>query len=87
MTERSSDAVPLLWSQKLLRGWLFKIMTGRIQKYFVESWSELKKVNWPTRQQTIHLTVVVVGMSLGVAVFLGILDILFAYGLSYLLVR
>ncbi len=87
MTERSSDAVPLLWSQKLLRGWLFKIMMGRIQKYFVESWSELKKVNWPTRQQTTHLTIVVVGLSLGVAVFLGVLDILFAYGLSYLIVR
>jgi preprotein translocase subunit SecE len=56
-------------------------MIGRIQKYFIESWSELKKINWPTRQQTIRLTIVVVGVSLGVAVFLGILDILFAYGL------
>jgi preprotein translocase subunit SecE len=62
-------------------------MIGRIQKYFIESWSELKKINWPTRQQTIRLTIVVVGVSLGVAVFLGILDILFAYGLSYLIVR
>lgn len=68
-------------------GWLFKIMSDRIKKYFVESWSELRKVNWPTRQQTLHLTFVVVGLSLGVAVFLGVLDILFAYGLSFLLVR
>jgi len=62
-------------------------MTGRIQKYFIESWSELKKVNWPTRAQTTRLTIVVIGLSLGVAIFLGILDILFAYGLSYLIVR
>ena len=62
-------------------------MMGRIQKYFIESWSELKKVNWPTRQQTIRLTTVVVGLSLGVAIVLGILDIVFAYGLSNLIVK
>jgi len=57
-------------------------MIEKIKNYFAESWSELKKVNWPTRSQTLNLTLVVVGLSLGVAVFLGVLDILFAYGLS-----
>ncbi|MFA6494963.1 MAG: preprotein translocase subunit SecE [Candidatus Paceibacterota bacterium] len=70
-----------------IEGWLFKTMMGRIQRYFVESWSELKKVNWPTREQTIRLTTVVVGLSLAVAVFLGVLDILFAYGLAYFIAR
>ena len=37
---------------------------------------ELKKVTWPTRAETIKLTIVVIGVSLGVGVFIGGLDIL-----------
>ena len=36
---------------------------------------ELSKVNWPTREQTIQYTLVVVGLSLFLAVFLGLVDI------------
>ena len=39
---------------------------------------EIKKVNWPTRQQTVRYTVIVLMVSLVVAVFLGGLDLLFA---------
>lgn len=53
----------------------------KIKSYLVESYSELKKVNWPTRQETLRLTLIVIGFSLGVAVFLGLLDILFSNGL------
>ncbi len=55
---------------------------ANIKTYFVESYAELKKVNWPTRQETIRLTLIVIGFSLGVAIFLGILDILFSNALS-----
>ena len=36
--------------------------------------SELAKVVWPTRQETIKLTAVVVGVSLAVGIFLGTID-------------
>lgn len=38
---------------------------------------EIKKVNWPTRQETIRYTLIVIGVSVGVAMFLGGLDFLF----------
>lgn len=59
------------------------VMIEKIKTYFVESYHELKKVNWPTRQETIRLTIVVVIFSLCVAFFLGMLDIVFAYALRW----
>jgi preprotein translocase subunit SecE len=49
----------------------------RIKRFFTESWTELRHVNWPTRQEAVRLTSVVIGMSLGLAVFLGLFDYLF----------
>lgn len=43
---------------------------------------ELKKVTWPTRQETIRYTTAVIGFSLAVAAFLGGLDYLFSWLLS-----
>ncbi|MEA2006789.1 MAG: preprotein translocase subunit SecE [Patescibacteria group bacterium] len=43
-----------------------------------EAYVELKKVNWPSRKQTINYTLVVIGASIAVAVFLGILDMFFS---------
>lgn len=37
---------------------------------------ELKKVSWPTRKQTIRLTLIVLLMSLIIGLYLGIIDIL-----------
>lgn len=39
-----------------------------------EAWSELKKVVWPTRKETIRITIAVIILSLAVAVFLGAVD-------------
>ena len=38
----------------------------------------MKKVNWPSRKETLNYTLIVVGASLAVAAFLGGLDFLFA---------
>ena len=38
---------------------------------------EIKKVNWPTRQETVRYTLIVIVVSFVVAVFLGGLDLLF----------
>lgn len=39
--------------------------------------TELNKVVWPTRKETIRLTVLVIIISLGVGLYIGGLDILF----------
>ena len=54
-------------------------MASRLISYIQESRLEFKRVNWPTRQETIRLTGMVIGLSLGFAVFLGILDMIFNY--------
>ena len=51
-------------------------------EYLKETKAELKHVSWPTRQQTIVFTVVVILISLGVAFFLGLFDFIFLKGLS-----
>ncbi len=52
-------------------------MVQGIKRFFTESWTELRHVNWPTRQEAIRLTAIVIGMSIGLAVFLGAFDYLF----------
>jgi preprotein translocase subunit SecE len=52
----------------------------RLWKPFIflkETQRELKKASWPSREQTIRLTVIVVFVSLVVAVFIGLLDFSF----------
>lgn len=39
--------------------------------------TELAKVVWPTRAETIKLTVVVIAVSVGIGLFIGALDIMF----------
>lgn len=49
-----------------------------ITTYFKEVRAEMKHVSWPSRRQVVIYTAVVIGISLGVAVYLGLLDYLFA---------
>jgi preprotein translocase subunit SecE len=42
--------------------------------FFQESKSELNKVTWPTRQETLNLTEAVIAMTVGIAAFLGLVD-------------
>ena len=53
-------------------------MLQKIQEFFKEVSVELKKVSWPTRQQTMNATLVVIAVSFVVAFFLGIVDIVLA---------
>ena len=52
------------------------MLTG-IRQYLVESWSELKKVAWPTRETVTRLTVLVVAVSIAVGVYIFVLDRIF----------
>lgn len=44
-----------------------------------EAKSELLRVNWPNRKEVIRYTLMVVGISLFVAIFLGTLDMAFGW--------
>jgi preprotein translocase subunit SecE len=45
--------------------------------YFKETRAELRKVTWPTREETRTLTTIIVIVTIAMAVFLGLLDYLF----------
>jgi preprotein translocase subunit SecE len=47
-----------------------------IRRYFREMVGELRKVSWPTRQETINLTIVVLIVLSIMTAFLGTLDVL-----------
>jgi len=52
---------------------------NRIRRFIEESWSELKKVTWPTREQVRNLTVLVFVISAAVGGFIAVFDLLFTY--------
>ena len=43
---------------------------------------ELKKVVWPTKKEIIRHTLLVIGISLGVAIFLGAVDYALSLGMQ-----
>ena len=47
---------------------------GRVTQWVYDIRAELKKVVWPTREQAINLTALVIGVSLAVAVFIVAID-------------
>lgn len=49
-------------------------------QFVKEAKAELTKVVWPTRKETFRITMGVIALSLGVAIFLGAVD----YGLTKL---
>jgi len=55
---------------------------SKITSFLKETRVELKKVNWPTRKETVKYTLIVIGLSFSVAVFLGGLDYLFTFLIS-----
>ena len=48
-------------------------------QYFKEVRAELKHVTWPTRNQAIVYTIVVIVVSLATAIYLGLLDYIFDF--------
>ena len=48
----------------------------KIKAFFSEVKSELKKVNWPTKKDTIRDTITVIGVSVVLAAFLAGVDFL-----------
>jgi preprotein translocase subunit SecE len=60
-----------------------KDVVPQSRQFLSEVWSELRKVHWPTRQETLAATVVVIIVVLIVSAWLGLVDAV----LSFLLTR
>jgi preprotein translocase subunit SecE len=58
---------------------------NKLTTYLHESIAEMKKVVWPTKKQTTTYTLIVIGLSLGIAFILGALDYIFNIGLTQLI--
>ena len=59
----------------------------KIKKFFLESYAEFKKVSWPSKKESIRLTAYVIGVSLGVALFVWLVDLLLKEGLAQLIIK
>jgi len=55
----------------------FSDIPNKIITYLKEVQLEMKKVNWPTKEETLRYTLIVIAVSLAVAAFLGGLDFVF----------
>lgn len=50
-----------------------------VLNFLKEAKVELLRVNWPSRQEIVRYTVLVIMISISVALFLGALDFLFSF--------
>ncbi|OGF61568.1 preprotein translocase subunit SecE [Candidatus Giovannonibacteria bacterium RIFCSPHIGHO2_01_FULL_45_33] len=52
-------------------------MYQKLVNYLKETRVEMRKVNWPTKNETVRFTIVVIAVSLGVSFILGAFDYVF----------
>lgn len=57
----------------------------KLINYIKASVEEMKKVTWPTKKETYNYTLLVIGISVALAVFLGSVDYLFTKGLELII--
>ncbi len=57
----------------------------KLVNYVKSSFEEMKKVTWPSKKETTEYTMLVIGLSLAVAVFLGTLDYIFNWLLEIII--
>ena len=60
-------------------------LVAKIKDYFTGSISEMKKVVWPSKKQTIRYSLIVIALSIATAIFFGILDYAFNLGLEQII--
>ena len=58
--------------------------SNALVRYFRETRGELRKVTWPTRQESQRLTAIVLGVTAVMAIFLGLLDFIFSRSIQTL---
>lgn len=62
-------------------------MLNAIKNYFVGAFQEMKKVTWPTKSQTINYSIMVIALSVGMALFFGVLDYIFNWGVTNIFLK
>ena len=62
------------------------VIMNKLIIFIKEAKEELLKVNWPSKKQTLNYTLIVIGVSLAVAAFLGGLDYIFNYLLKVFII-
>ena len=58
--------------------------SNAVVRYIRETRGELRKVTWPTRQESQRLTAIVLGVTAVMAIFLGLLDFIFSRSIQTL---
>ena len=53
-----------------------------VQRYFSETAGELRKVSWPTRQEAVQLTIIVLLVMVFMGVLLGLVDLAAGHALN-----
>ena len=53
-----------------------------IQRYLSETIGELRKVSWPTRQEAVQLTIIVLVVMVFMGLFLGLVDLIAGHVLN-----
>ena len=51
---------------------------NKIQKWWRETIGELRKVTWPTKEEALKMTKIVIVVVLATAIFLGVVDFIFS---------
>lgn len=60
---------------------------NKIIDYVKSSYAEMRKVSWPTKKQTFNYSLLVIGLSVGTALFFVVLDYVFNLGFEVLITR
>ncbi len=55
---------------------------NKLINFIKESYLELRRVTWPSKEQVVNYTIAVIVISVAVALFLGLLDMLFSSFIS-----
>jgi preprotein translocase subunit SecE len=56
-----------------------------VSRYLKETRGELRKVTWPTREESQRLTIIVIGVTIAFALFLWVFDLLFSNAVQLLI--
>ena len=62
-----------------------KDWTGRSKQFYLDVRNEMKKVSWPSKQEVVSTTIVVVVAVFFFGIYLGLVDRVLGYGLARIL--
>lgn len=60
---------------------------NKLTQYLKDSKNEMKKVTWPSKKEIRQHTLLVIGISLGVAAFLGLVDYILTLGFERIIIK